>query len=322
MLWRFAEGEFVSLSSKKGKTVNKTDIFNKSEISSIEQFVTFWGCRGTIPVTDLNKLKYGGNTSCVEVTSLTSNKKKSIILDAGTGIIKCSENALLRGDKEFHIFLTHMHYDHMIGLTKFIPFFRKDCEIHIYGQAKFGKTLKEIFQCFFSAPFFPVEFYQLPSIQSLFFHELNGKSEIEVQHAKIEILPLNHPQESLAYRVWNTNHKTSVVYATDHEHGSPKDRDLEKFIQGTDLFIYDSTYSDSSYKNYIGWGHSTAQAGAGLAKKGNVKSYAIFHHDPSSTDEYLEAKILSEARNVFDNSFLAKEYQTINVSELHMSLTT
>ncbi|APJ02478.1 MBL fold metallo-hydrolase [Silvanigrella aquatica] len=297
---------------------------NKSIIegaSKIEQFVTFWGVRGTIPIPNENMLKYGGNTSCVEVLAIASEKNNSIILDAGTGIIQCAENALLRGDRIFHLFLTHMHYDHIIGLTKFIPFFRQDCEIHIYGQAKFGNSLKEILQKFFSAPFFPIEFFQLPALKNIFFHELNSLKIIQIENIKIEIQSLNHPQEALAYKIWSPDGKSNIVYATDHEHGTHKDVELEKFIRGCDLFIYDSTYSDSNYKNYIGWGHSTAKAGATIAKNGEVKYYAIFHHEPESSDEYLETKILQEAQSVFKNSFLAAEYQTINISELNALLT-
>ncbi len=293
----------------------------KIESPKVEQFVTFWGTRGTIPIPNENMLKYGGNTSCVEVISIIEKVNKSIILDAGTGIIKCAENALLRGDRIFHLFLSHMHYDHIIGLTKFIPFFREDCEIHIYGQAKYGDSLKEILQRFFSTPFFPIEFFQLPALNKIFFHELNGLKSIQVENIKIEIQPLNHPQEAYSYKIWSSDGKSNVVYATDHEHGTRRDLEIEKFIRGSDLFIYDSTYSDNNYKNYIGWGHSTAYAGATISKNADVKYYAISHHDPGSTDEYLETKILPEAQSIFKNSFLATEYQTINISELNALLT-
>ena len=306
---------------KRVKYLRKSENSIIEGSSRSEQFVTFWGTRGTIPIPNENMLKYGGNTSCVEVISIIAKKNKSIILDAGTGIIKCSENALLRGDRVFHLFLSHMHYDHIIGLTKFIPFFREDCEIHIYGQAKFGNSLKEILHRFFSAPFFPIEFFQLPALNKTFFHELNGLKTFQIDNIKIDIQPLNHPQEALSYKIWSADGKSNVVYATDHEHGTHKDLELEKFIRGSDLFIYDSTYSDKNYKNYIGWGHSTAQAGATISKNANIKYYAIFHHDPGSTDEYLETKILQEAQSIFKNSFLATEYQTINISELNALLT-
>ncbi|KAB8030851.1 MBL fold metallo-hydrolase [Fluviispira multicolorata] len=308
--------------SQKSKSPKKTVLSTNSSLPGTEQFVTFWGVRGTIPIPDQNMLKYGGNTSCIEVLNISPTKHNSIIFDAGTGIIKCCENALLRGDRVFHLFFSHMHYDHIIGLTKFIPFFRKDCKIHIYGQAKISKSLKEIIQHFFISPFFPVEFYQLPSLNNIFFHELNGLNHIDIEGIRIDIQPLNHPQEALAYRIWSEDKKTSIVYATDHEHGSNLDIELEKFIKGTDIFIYDSTFSENNYKNHIGWGHSTAKEGATLAKSADVKSYIIFHHDPSSTDIFLEEKILCEAKKIFEQSFLATEYQTINVSELHTLLTT
>ena len=311
----------MPLSTHRPKNEKKPIISCTKSLIQSEQFVTFWGTRGTIPTPNEDMLKYGGNTPCVEVFSNSNTKRTSIILDAGTGIIKCCENAVLRGDRSFHLLLTHMHYDHIIGLTKFIPFFRKDCKIHVYGQAKIGCTLKEIIQKFFSSPFFPIEFHQLPAVENIEFHELNSKSEFFIEDVLVEFLPLNHPQEAVAYKIWSEDKISSVVYATDHEHGTQKDNELEKFIKNSDLFIYDSTFSDSNYKNFIGWGHSTAKQGAIFAQKTGVKFYAIFHHDPSSTDDFLESKILIEARSFFKNSFLAAEHQTLNISELKVLLT-
>lgn len=302
--------------------------YQKKSVSSIvekptisEQFVTFWGTRGTIPTPNEKMLKYGGNTSCVEVLSLSAKKNQSIILDAGTGIIKCSENAILRGDRVFHLLLSHMHYDHIIGLTKFIPLFREDCEIHIYGQSKSESSLKKIVQRFFSSPYFPISFFDLPALKKIFFYELNGLKSFQIEDITIEIQQLNHPQDAIAYKVWSTDKKSNIVYATDHEHGTQKDYELEKFIKDTSLFIYDSTYTDNNYKNYVGWGHSTSLAGATIAKKAGVKYYAIFHHAPESSDEYLELKLLKEAKSIFKNSFIAAENQTINISELQALLT-
>jgi phosphoribosyl 1,2-cyclic phosphodiesterase len=249
----------------------------------------------------------------VEVRSEKGVKKTSIILDAGTGIIKCSENALLRGDRVFHVFLTHMHYDHIIGFTKFLPFFKSDCKIHIYGQAKCGQSLQEIFQQFFSAPFFPIDFFALPSLKSTFFHEINDMKPIFIDGVKIEFQELNHPQQALAYKVRSIDGNTNIVYAIDHEHGTAKDGELKDFIRFTNLFIYDATYSENNYMHHIGWGHSTAERGALLAREAQVKRYVIFHHDPTSDDDYLENVILPQTKRIFHKSLLAQEGRKIKL---------
>ena len=289
---------------------NKKSIKNKV----LETFsVTFLGVRGTIPLASKEFLKYGGNTSCVKVTTGLGDAGSTFLFDAGTGIIKYGDKALLQGHRVFHLFLSHMHYDHVIGLSRFGPLFRGDCEVHIYGQSKCGRSLKDIFASFFAQPFFPVEFYTLPSLRNLHFHELNCLNSIEVNGTCIDIEILNHPQESLAFKVWNKDKSFNVVYATDHEHGTDKDLQLKKFIQNTNLFIYDSTYSDKEYINFKGWGHSTAKYGAQISKESKVKKFAIFHHDPAHNDKYLEDIILIEALKIFKGSFLAQENMTINI---------
>lgn len=275
--------------------------------------VTFLGVRGTIPTPSKDHIKYGGNTSCVEVTNVANNIATSLLFDAGTGIINYGDNAIKSGVRIFHIFLSHMHYDHIIGLSKFAPLFRKDCEINIYGQAKSSYSLKKIIQNFFSAPFFPIEFKKLPSLKNIHFHEINSFSSIHVGNIQVDMQHLNHPQSALAFKIWNSDKSLSVVYATDHEHGTCKDNELKKFIRNTNLFIYDSTYSECEYKNYKGWGHSTVEYGAKIAKACKVKMFAIFHHDPMHNDEYLEKMVLPAAKKIFINSILAKENLTVGI---------
>lgn len=301
------------------KKVNETknhNYFNEVNVTESALETVFWGVRGTMPTPNLQMMKYGGETPCVEVMNRFGNQSLSLVFDAGSGIIKYGENAILRGQRVFHLFLTHMHYDHMIGLLKFFPLFRADCEIHIYGQAKSGMSLRQIFEKFFSAPFFPVEFSQLPCVSSLYFHEITGEDVVKLEKTEITVCELNHPQQAIAFRVWDMHKDQSVVYATDHEFGSQRDVVLEAFIKETDMFIFDTTFSENVYKNYKGWGHSTPHFGANIAEKAKVSSYFLFHHDPASQDKYLEEQILPEARKYFKNSFLCTQYQSVSVSAL------
>jgi ribonuclease BN (tRNA processing enzyme) len=271
-----------------------------------------------MPTTNPLMAHYGGNTSCIEIRSplfLTD----MLLFDGGTGLIAAGEWGLKNNIQRFHIFLSHMHFDHILGFLQFAPFFRGNCDIHIYSESKQNMSLREMISNVFRAPFFPVEFEKLPCFSRLHFHELNLQasclkfSEFEefkntgLKDIRVEYMRLNHPQGALAYKIWSPEGSQNVVYATDHEHGTSQDEELISFIQNTNMFIYDSTYSTDNYKNYTNWGHSTAQAGATFAHRAQVKKYAIFHHDPASTDEYLEKIVLQEARHIFKNSFLSQE---------------
>ena len=274
-------------------------------------FVTFWGVRGTLPTPGWQTSKYGGNTSCVEINYYKRQALQTIILDAGSGIVRCGENALKRGDSIFHIVLTHMHYDHIIGLTKFTPFFKRNCKIHLYGHAKQTESFENAIKNIFRDPYFPVVFKNLPAAPNIVFHDLGKAQKCEINGLNFETLPLNHPQEATAYKIFSPLGEKNMVYATDHEHGTEKDKALKAFVKNTNLLIFDSTYSEFDFSRYKGWGHSTASFGAKISKDSNVGSYAIFHHDPDSSDKILEEKILPEAQGIFPRSFLAKERKTL-----------
>ena len=276
--------------------------------------VTFWGVRGTLPSPGVEFAEFGGNTSCVEVSvpAQPDEPGTSLVLDAGTGIVAYGERALARGEKTFHVLLSHFHYDHIIGLTRFAPMFRPDVKIHFYGQAKGGMELHQIIEKIFSFPFFPVEYRQLPSRSNLNFHTVVPGSPFEVGSLVIIAHELCHPQQAVAYRVWDQDLSTSMVYATDHEHGTDSDLSLAAFSRNTDLFLFDTTYTDEVYlAGRQGWGHSTAKRGAEIDAMAEVKAFGLFHHDPDATDDMLKNKLLPEGLSFFPASFLCKEGITL-----------
>lgn len=278
--------------------------------------VTFWGVRGTLPSPGADFIEFGGHTSCVEVTSPAEGKGHytSLVLDAGTGIVGYGEHALARGQNEFHILLSHYHYDHIIGLTRFAPLFRPNVAIHFYGHAKGGMELNEIIERIFSFPFFPVEYRHLPSRNNLHYHSVVPGSPFSVGSMVVIAHELHHPQQAFAYRVWDSDLQTSIVYATDHEHGTDSDLSLAAFSRNTDLFLFDTTYTSDVYDSgRQGWGHSTARRGAEIAEMAQVRRFGLFHHDPDSTDSMLKNSLLVEGRKYFPASFLCKEGQTLKL---------
>lgn len=298
----------------KGKKAVKTAM-TAQETGGSDQFVTFWGVRGTMPTPGVEFARYGGHTSCVEIRT-PGSRPSSIVCDAGSGLSHFGEAALRRGERTFHILLSHMHYDHMLGFQKFGPLFRTDTEIHIYGLAKGGFSLRELFARYFAFPFFPIEFKDLASLPHLHFHELNPAAGVTIAGCRVEVGALNHPQQALGFRVWSQDGSTSVVYATDHEHGTSVDETLVAFSKDATLFLYDSTFSQEAYPRHVGWGHSTAFMGAKLAALAGVRAFGLFHHDPDARDELLERTLLPEAQKIYAPSFLTREGETLHLPTL------
>jgi phosphoribosyl 1,2-cyclic phosphodiesterase len=290
--------------------------------------VTIWGSRGTMPCPNYDYLKYGGNTSCIEIQPVTHSGPKnniknnvSLIFDAGTGIVPYSKTALKNGIRKFHLFLSHMHYDHIIGLTQFAPLFATNTEINVYGASKCGFSLRQLFEKLFSPPFFPLQFSELPSKNNIFFHEIDSAGCVFVDGCKVNYESLNHPQGALAFRVWDPSESYSLVYATDHEHGTKKDNTLIKFSQNATLLVMDSTYCDELYQNHKGWGHSTAKAVSEIANSAKVENLGLFHHNPDLTDTELENTILKEAAMLYPRAFLCKERHPLSLREISLNQT-
>jgi phosphoribosyl 1,2-cyclic phosphodiesterase len=262
--------------------------------------VRFWGVRGSIACPGPRTARYGGNTSSVEVRC----GDRLLMFDAGTGLRylgKSLDGARLDTD----IFFTHTHFDHVCGLPFFRPLFQSQNRFRLWsGHLRGAMTLKRVLSEFMMAPLFPVP----PEVfsSSLEYRDFNGGETLSpAPGISVNTAMLNHPDGSTGYRVEFGGRAICYVTDTEHVPGSP-DRNILKLIEGADLVIYDSMYTDEEYRKFVGWGHSTWQEGVRLCKEAGAKRMVVFHHDPDHDDETLDA-IARDVDKALPGSVVAHE---------------
>ncbi len=264
--------------------------------------VKFWGVRGSIACPSAKYVMFGGNTSCVEV----SCGGQRLILDCGTGLRNLGHWLIKKNAKSAHILMSHTHWDHINGFPFFSPAFRGGFQFTFMAGHLFDKDLgiRDVMAGQMHQPTFPVP---LEAMQSqLDFEDFEAGETFGLGRGiKVRTTKLNHPNNATGYRI-EYNGK-SMCYVTDTEHviGKPDENVLE-LIAGSDLVVYDSTYTDKEFEGKIGWGHSTWQEGIRLCKLAGAKKLAIFHHDPDHEDAFME-ELEAEARHTWEGALVARE---------------
>jgi ribonuclease BN (tRNA processing enzyme) len=308
--------------------------------------LTFWGVRGSYPVPGPATVKFGGNSSCVQVDVLGH----TIILDAGTGIIplgqQLSKKWFSLGDARHgkRLSLTHLvshtHHDHLMGLPFFVPLYLPDASLSFFGPSVYGPItngrtdLQYVMDMLMDQMFFPVDLAETASQKR--FTTLKPLDQILLaEGAEPEVSNLQsgakavfrdkviisqyrsyaHPKNgTLVYKIQYAG--KSIVYATDIEGYVSGDRKLIQFAKGADILIHDSQYTEDQYGGAMttqGYGHSTAEMACQVAKEAGVKQLFLFHHDPNH-DDVAVAKKEERARTFFPNTFAAYEGLTINLA--------
>src|SRR6187402_1147577 len=259
--------------------------------------VRFLGVRGSI-ATPGAELSAGGNTACLEVCAGDTR----IILDAGTGLRTLGDERMAGGPRHSTILLSHLHWDHVCGLPFFTPVYVPGHRVEIASGPNGVLPLEEAIRGIFRAPFFPVDFTDLGGQVTT--RELRSTDRFTIGDIEITMARLNHPDPVYGFRLEHGGH--SIVYATDTEHFACVDPTLKKLAAGADILVYDSQYTPDEYPSKVGWGHSTWQAGADLARAAGVPQLVLFHHDPARTDAQLAA-IEATARAALPGTVAARE---------------
>ncbi|MGA7887222.1 MAG: MBL fold metallo-hydrolase [Acidobacteriaceae bacterium] len=266
----------------------------------------FWGVRGSIPTPQADRLRYGGNTSCLEIGGLDS--REVFLIDGGSGIRVLGEALAQRRVERVHILLTHFHWDHIQGLPYFPPLFRAETEIVFYADRS-AREARRLLETQMADPFFPLPFEALPSRAE--FHPVVCGQPFQAGPLTVEAFPLHHPQGAVGYRVEAQG--SVLVHASDHEHGNPEtDAGLVRAARGADLLVMDAQYTPEEYAGKVGWGHSSYAQATEAARAAGVRRLALFHHDPAHNDAFLDG-MLAEAKRLFPGAEMAREGETLEI---------
>ncbi len=268
-------------------------------------YVRFWGVRGSIACPGPRTMRYGGNTSCLEVMC----GDKLFIFDAGTGVHELGARLGDPEKLEADVFFSHTHFDHICGFPFFRPAFKPENELRIWaGHLLPERTVREVLIYLMMDPLFPVPIDTMRAKMS-FCDFVAGDTLTPQDGVTVRTAELNHPNGATGYRVEYDGR--SICYVTDTEHVPDKlDKKILELIDGADVFIYDSTYTDQEYPDHVNWGHSTWQEGVRLANEAKVKSFVVFHHDPDHDDNFMDG-VAADVARARPGSIVAQEGMTL-----------
>jgi phosphoribosyl 1,2-cyclic phosphodiesterase len=266
----------------------------------------FWGVRGSVPTPGPSTLKYGGNTSCLEVRA----DGQIIILDAGTGLRLLGRELMKEfGDAptELSLLLTHTHWDHIQGLPFFLPVYKSQNRLRILGFEGARHGLHNILNSQMESPFFPIGLPEVPANVEI--EELKDM-EFDLGPVHVKACLANHPGVCVGYRLFTSN--GSITFFPDnephfgHQHdpnlrGSgdttklefarKEDLKIAEFIKGTDVLVMDSQYDRQEYASHRGWGHACMDDVVQLSLEAGVKRLFLFHHDPDHDDARIDQMV-------------------------------
>ena len=273
--------------------------------------VKFYGTRGSISVCGPKFQEFGGNTTCIQITDMKTNRIG--IFDAGTGIRDLGNDLVASGHEQDQIFIvfTHFHWDHIQGFPFFTKAYDPKQKINIFtmGKGKNNDEIKGLFTTLMQSEYFPVPFDKMgasfdfmhPDVLSGIFGPLQ---------VKITANRHNHPGGAYGYRIEREG--KVLAFCTDIEHGDEIDQNVVELCKDADLLIHDAQYTSEELKVKKGWGHSSYEQAIQVAEMAGVKQLAITHHDPDHDDEFLLG-MEKQCQQRFPNCVLAREKMEIEI---------
>jgi phosphoribosyl 1,2-cyclic phosphodiesterase len=257
-----------------------------------------WGCRGSLPTPGEATVRYGGNTTCVEIRS---GDRVALILDAGTGIKRLGDE-LDPDTARVDLLLTHLHLDHLEGLRFFAPLWREGVEVHIWGPASPVHSLQERVTRSFSPPLFPVDLADIPA--RVVFHDV-PEEPWELEGIRILALPVSHPGTTVGYRLELDG--GSLAFIPDHEPVLGVELDAlgpdwisgYALADGVDVLVHDCQFTEAEYEERVGWGHSSVAHAVALARRAHAGRLVLFHHDPDRSDSGID-RLTERASELWD----------------------
>jgi len=256
-----------------------------------------WGARGSIPVCGPEYLRYGGDTTCLE---LRPSADRVIVIDAGTGLRRLGNRLLDEGVDDVQLLFTHAHWDHLMGFPFFKPLYRPDTSLSVFGCPCAQTSVREMIAHAMSPPNFPVPLDHTKAALSFtdYCHE-----PFELDGLTVTPIKISHPNEGLGYKF--TEDGRHFVFLTDNElgHVHPGGRgfdDYVAFCEGADLLVHDAEFTDQEYQTTRTWGHSTQRDAVDLAIRAGVKALGLFHHNQERGDDAVDAIVEACRRQIAD----------------------
>jgi phosphoribosyl 1,2-cyclic phosphodiesterase len=249
--------------------------------------IKVWGCRGSLPTPGSETIRYGGNTTCLEVRL---NDGTLIILDAGSGMQKLGQKLLAEeGPTEIYLFLTHAHWDHLMGFPFFRPAYSDKYTIHVRGGPRAKRSLAKFLKHQMEPPFFPVPFRVM---KAQFDFTAADPEKTTVGSAQVIPIRLNHPNGGYGFKI--VEEGRAFVFLPDNELDFDHKRrmtsdDYVNFCRGATLLMHDAQYTDEEYESArVSWGHTKLSSAVKLGADAGVGRLGLFHHDPERSDDEMD----------------------------------
>lgn len=259
--------------------------------------VRCYGARGSIPVSGEEYLKYGGDSTCMEIRT---KNDEIIIVDAGSGIRRLGNRLMSEGRFKYTIFFTHSHWDHILGFPFFKPLFDAKTTIDLKGCPNAQGNIRKLLSKSMTAPLFPIQFDDLKATIN---YDGTCPTTFKIDSVRISTIILSHPNAGIGYRFVEDD--KVFVFLTDNElgyrhKGGRSFEEYAQFARNADLLVHDAEYTPDQYATTIGWGHSTYLDALELALAAGVKRFGLFHHNQDRPDVDLDA-IVRKCMDIVEN---------------------